>query len=87
MARLKAIYPTVRNFLRNHDKNFYTARDVSKILGVELRDVEGLVTLGLIHSQPSREQAPQRTANSVDLQKEKARPGRKKNSVYHKNRK
>ena len=90
-ARLNELYPVVRNFLRNHEKNLYTARDVSKILGVDLRDVEGLVTLGLIDSGSSRKQAASRktskpSSESSDPEDAKKGLNKKKNSVYHKQR-
>jgi hypothetical protein len=48
--RVSKLYPAVRNLLRNNDRKLYTAREVSKILGVDLKDVEILVSLGLIES-------------------------------------
>jgi hypothetical protein len=48
--KMKKIYSTVRNFLRDHEKEVYTIYDVSRILGIELKDVEGLVTMGLIET-------------------------------------
>ncbi|MDR2175086.1 MAG: hypothetical protein LBO82_04010 [Synergistaceae bacterium] len=47
---MKKIYSTVRNFLRDHEKEVYTIYDVSRILGLELKSVEGLVTMGLIET-------------------------------------
>ena len=46
--KMKKIYSTVRNFLRDHEKEVFTIYDVSRILGIELKSVEGLVTMGLI---------------------------------------
>jgi hypothetical protein len=86
-ARLNELYPLVRNFLRNHEKNLYTAQEVSKILGIDMRDVEGLVTLGLIDSgssqkRPAFRKTPSSSAESSDSRGAK----RKKASVYHKKR-
>jgi hypothetical protein len=47
-AKLYELYPTVRSFLRNHEKESYTVYEVSRLLGLDLRDVEGLVVLDLI---------------------------------------
>jgi hypothetical protein len=87
-ARLKEIYPVVRNFLRNHEKELYTAQDVSKILTIDLKDVEGLVTLGLIDSESSQKQTPGRTSRtgSSGLENVKKNSSKKKNSIYHKKR-
>jgi hypothetical protein len=82
---LNELYPLVRNFLRNHEKNLYTAQEVSKILGIDMRDVEGLVTLGLIDSGSS----PKRTAFRRAPLGESSDPSgakKKKNAVYHKKR-
>jgi hypothetical protein len=75
-ARLNELYPVVRNFLRNHEEKLYTASEVSMILGIDLKDVEGLVALGLIDSR-----SQQRPFTYNDMQRS---PGKKKNSVYHK---
>jgi hypothetical protein len=48
--KMKKVYSTVRNFLRDHEKEVYTVYDVSRILGIELKSVEGLVTMGLIET-------------------------------------
>jgi hypothetical protein len=48
--KMKNIYSTVRNFLRDHEKEAYTVYDVSRILGIELKSVEGLVSMGLIET-------------------------------------
>jgi hypothetical protein len=58
VARLSKLYPLVRNFLRSHEERHYTAHDVSTILGIELKDVEGLVIMGLIDSGSSQKTAP-----------------------------
>jgi hypothetical protein len=58
VARLNELYPVVRNFLRNHDRQIFTTHEVSKILGLNLKDVDGLVAMGLIACQP-RGKAPQ----------------------------
>ena len=47
-ARLRELYPIVRNFLRDHEKEAYTAHDVSRLLDIDIQSVEGLVALGLI---------------------------------------
>ncbi|MDR1649110.1 MAG: hypothetical protein LBR71_02520 [Synergistaceae bacterium] len=47
---MKNVYSTVRNFLRDHDRELYTVYDVSRILGIELKSVEGLVSMGLIET-------------------------------------
>jgi hypothetical protein len=51
--RLNELYPVVRSFLRNHDRKVFTIREVSQILNIDIRDVEGLVTMGLINSSQS----------------------------------
>jgi hypothetical protein len=48
--KMKNIYSTVRNFLRDHEKEAYTVYDVSRILGIEIKSIEGLVTMGLIET-------------------------------------
>jgi hypothetical protein len=48
--KMKKVYSTVRNFLRDHEKEVYTVYDVSRILGIELKSVEGLVAMGLIET-------------------------------------
>jgi len=48
VVRLNKLYPRVRNFLRNDAGTHYTAYDVSKILDIDLRDVEKFITMGLI---------------------------------------
>ena len=53
VERLNELYPVVRNFLRNHDRKIFTIREVSQILNIDIRDVEGLVTIGLINSSQS----------------------------------
>jgi hypothetical protein len=40
----------VRNFLRNHENESYTAYEVSRLIGVDVKDVEGLVSMDLIRS-------------------------------------
>lgn len=52
-AELKEIYPIVRNFLRDNEKSLYTAYDVSRILNIDLKGIEGLVTMGLIETAPA----------------------------------
>jgi hypothetical protein len=47
---MKKVYSTVRNFLRDHDEEDYTVYDVSRILGIELKKVERLVSMGLIET-------------------------------------
>jgi hypothetical protein len=84
---LNELYPVVRNFLRNHEEKLYTAHDVARILGIDVKDVEGLVTLGLIDSGATQKQAgPRRPPNSGEAKKG---PKAKKESsmyVYHKKR-
>jgi hypothetical protein len=48
--KMKKIYSMVRNFLRDHEKEVYTVYDVSRILGIDLKSVEGLVAMGLIET-------------------------------------
>lgn len=55
MAKLHELYPIVRNFLRNNEKTLFTAYDISKLLNIDVRNIEGLVALGLISLSGSRE--------------------------------
>lgn len=48
MAKLQELYPIVRNFLRDNEKTSFTAYDISKMLNIDIRNIEGLVALGLI---------------------------------------
>jgi hypothetical protein len=48
--KMQSLYSKVRNFLRDHERELYTIYDVSRILGIELKSVEGLVTMGLIET-------------------------------------
>ena len=47
-VRLNELYPVVRDFLRDHKKDRYTAQDISEILGLDLLDVQELVHLGFL---------------------------------------
>ena len=49
-AKLKALYPRVRELLRNNERRVYTVFEVSKILNVDLKDVKELVSQGMIES-------------------------------------
>lgn len=59
-SELQKIYPVVRNFLRDNEKSSFTAYEVSKILGIDIKSIEGLVSLGLIDN--SNGTRPQETA-------------------------
>ena len=48
IARLRKLYPLVRNFLRDNDRGGYTAQDVSRIMNVSLEDVVALISLGFM---------------------------------------
>jgi hypothetical protein len=59
-AKLKELYPSVRNFLRDNERRVYTPRELSEVLGVPLKDVEALVSMGLVGSDaPEQEQRKQ----------------------------
>jgi hypothetical protein len=47
-TKLQSLYPVVRNFLRDHEKEAFTAHDVSRILGIPVQKVEALVSAGMI---------------------------------------
>ena len=49
-ARLHKIYPVVRGYLRDHERTIFTLQDVSDALDIDIQDVKGLVTMGLIDS-------------------------------------
>lgn len=49
-SKLNEIYPIVRNFLRDNERKLYTANDVSRILGIDLKTIEGLIAMGLIQT-------------------------------------
>ena len=53
VIRLRELYPSVRNFLKNHCEEAYTTQDVSRIMGIELRDVDSLVSMGLLERRKS----------------------------------
>jgi len=50
-ARLRELYPLVRNFLRNHYEETYTAQSLSKTMGIALKDVNSLILMGLLGHQ------------------------------------
>lgn len=52
-AEIREYYPIVRNFLRDHEKMSFTAYEVGKILGIDIKIVEGLVALELIATSGS----------------------------------
>ena len=47
-VRLRELYSSVRGFLRNNSGEPYTARDISRIMGIALEDVNNLVSMGLL---------------------------------------
>ena len=47
-VRLRRIYPIVRSFLRDNEREAYTAKDVSKIMDIAQQDVEALISMGLL---------------------------------------
>jgi hypothetical protein len=47
-TKLQEIYPVVRNFLRDHEKESYTVYDISRIFGIPPRNIEALVSAGMI---------------------------------------
>ena len=47
-ARLRDLFPSVRNFLRNNDGRVYTALEVSRMTGIALEDVVVMVSMGLL---------------------------------------
>lgn len=47
-AVLNEIYSRVHGFLRDNEKEAYTAKDVSELLDIDLRYIEGLVSLGWV---------------------------------------
>ena len=49
-AHLLEIYPIVRGYLRDHGRRIFTLQDVSDALDIDINDVRGLVTMGLIDS-------------------------------------
>ena len=55
-ARLRELYPSVRNFLRNND-GVYTVQDVSRIMGIALEDVIVLASMNLVESKMNRKAA------------------------------
>ncbi|MDR3264669.1 MAG: hypothetical protein LBT15_01530 [Synergistaceae bacterium] len=52
-VKLQDLYPVVRSFLRDHEKTSYTVYDISRILGISPRQVEALVSLGMIDTDRS----------------------------------
>jgi hypothetical protein len=61
---MKTVYSAVRNFLRDHEKELYTVYDVSRILGIELKSVEGLVSMGLIETSKVGKRALEKKKNA-----------------------
>ena len=47
-ARLRELFPSVRNFLRNNHGRVYTAQEISDMTGIALEDVVVMVSMGLI---------------------------------------
>ena len=47
-TRLRALYPAVRNFLRDNERQVYTAGELSQILNIELQDIKGILAMELI---------------------------------------
>jgi hypothetical protein len=88
-AKLYELYPTVRSFLRNHENESYTVYEVSRLLGLDLRDVEGLVVLDLIRLG-NQKHAQRVTKTYKDEKEEEASTGKKRKtsgSVYLSRRK
>ena len=56
-VRLRELYSSVRGFLRNNSGEAYTAQDISRIMGITLEDVTGLVSMGLLEYKKSRKAA------------------------------
>ena len=54
-ARIRELYTSVRNFLRNNDAEVYTAQDVSRIMGIALGDVVAMISMGLVEFRINRE--------------------------------
>ncbi|MDR1875433.1 MAG: hypothetical protein LBQ90_10545 [Synergistaceae bacterium] len=59
-TKLQELYPVVRNFLRDHEKESYTIYDVSRILGIPPRHVEALVSFGMINTSDAERTRPER---------------------------
>ena len=51
VTRLRELYPSVRNFLRNHYEEVYTAQGLSKVMGIALEDVNSLISMGFLEYQ------------------------------------
>ena len=56
-ARLRELFPSVRNFLRNNDGKANTALEVSKYTGIALEDVVVMVSMGLVGLSINRKAA------------------------------
>ena len=58
VARLRELYPSVRNFLRNHHEEIYTAHSLGKIMDIAPEDVDSMVSIGLLeYREESRKTA------------------------------
>ena len=55
VVRLRELYPSVRNFLRNHDGELHTAQEVGKLMNIALEDVSALVSMGFLEFRVNRE--------------------------------
>jgi len=48
--KLHRLYPLVRSYMRDHERRVFTIQDISKELGIDVKDIKGLTALGLIDS-------------------------------------
>jgi len=76
VIRLRELYPSVRNFLRNHYEETHTAHSLSKVMGIASEDVDSMVSMGLLEYWEDR-----KTVNGKDTlytqshKKSKTNPG------------
>ena len=59
-VRLRELFPSVRNFLRDNDGRVCTAQEVSNMTGIALEDVVVMVSMGLVGLSINRKAANDR---------------------------
>ena len=50
-GRLRKLYPLVRGYMRDNEKRVFSIQDISEELDIDMRDIKGLMGLGLIDTR------------------------------------
>ena len=67
--RLDSLYLDVRNYLRDNPKEEFNVERLAEALGVDIRDVQGLVDLGYLDREAASEEEDTRPGVDDDLKK------------------